>query len=205
MMFKFGGRGHRSGHGPDTERRFVRGSGRNGEVWPGGASAGRSGGSHFGGGGRLGRLFAHGDLHVLILHLIGEKPRHGYDLIKAIEEMAGGGYTPSPGTIYPALTLLEEQGSVVIAPSEGSKKLYTITSVGTAYLASNAGVLEILLARLKQARAAQGADAAPDIARAVENIKLSLHLRLARGGLNTEQTRALSDILDRAASEIERV
>ena len=86
----------------------------------------------FGRGGRgdLARFFAHGDLRLVILHLIAEKPRHGYEIIKAIEERVGGAYSPSPGTVYPTLTLLEELGHVTVTPGEGTKRLHTITAGG---------------------------------------------------------------------------
>jgi len=76
----------------------------------------------------LGRFFAHGDLRLVSLHLIAEKPRHGYEIIKAIEEHVGGAYSPSPGVIYPTLTLLEELGYVTVTAGDGVKKLHTITS-----------------------------------------------------------------------------
>src|ERR1700757_701318 len=91
----------------------------------------RHGGGRFGGhphggghGGRLGRFFDHGDLRYVLLGLIAERPRHGYELIKAIEEKFGGMYSPSPGVIYPTLTLLEELGSMRTESGGGTKKLY---------------------------------------------------------------------------------
>src|SRR5271167_5163350 len=88
----------------------------------------RFGGHHHGGGrgGRLGRVFDHGDLRYVLLRLVAEKPRHGYELIKAIEEQFGGMYSPSPGVIYPTLTLLEELGYLRPETAEGTRKLYSI-------------------------------------------------------------------------------
>jgi hypothetical protein len=83
-------------------------------------------------GGRMGRFFDHGDLRLVVLKLIADKPSHGYELIKAVETAAGGAYTPSPGVIYPTLTLLEELGYVTAADAGGGKKLYTITDEGQA-------------------------------------------------------------------------
>src|SRR5712691_1530926 len=90
-----------------------------------------------GGGRRHGRVFDHGDLRFVILQLIAESPRHGYEIIKAIEDKLGGAYSPSPGVVYPTLTLLEELGYATLSASEGSKKLYSITQEGVAYLDSN--------------------------------------------------------------------
>src|SRR5580704_5767171 len=88
-------------------------------------------------GGRLGRFFAHGDLRLVILHLIAEKPRYGYEIIKAIEEQVAGAYSPSPGVIYPTLTLLEELGYVTVNAGDGAKKLHEITAEGRAFLDAN--------------------------------------------------------------------
>lgn len=153
--------------------------------------------------GRMGRLFAHGDLHYVILHLIAEKPRHGYEIIKAIGEMASGAYSPSPGTIYPSLTLLEEQGYVT-SEAEASKKRYAITAEGQAYLDANRDAVQALLGRMERVGAARNPDAAPQVVRAVENLKLALRLRLARGPLDAAQAQTIAEILDRATGEIER-
>src|ERR687883_295107 len=107
----------RHGHG-NHDRRFARGE--HGEDGPRlGYRWNKRGGGRFG----LGRFFAHGDLRLVILHLIAEKPRHGYEIIKAIEERVAGAYSPSPGVIYPGLTLLEELGYVTVS-TEGGKKLH---------------------------------------------------------------------------------
>src|SRR5258705_8305494 len=85
---------------------------------------------------RSGRLFDHGELRLVVLNLISERPRHGYEIIKEIEDRVSGTYSPSPGVIYPTLTMLEEIGHATVAESDG-KKLYAITAEGTAYLAAN--------------------------------------------------------------------
>jgi len=113
---------------------------------------GRDGQRHFGGGGlggffgglgggfrgggpgmRTAKVLASGDLQLIILLLLSEKPRHGYEIIKAVEEQSSGVYTPSPGMVYPALTYLEEM-SYAVAAAEGTKKLYSITAEGTLHL-----------------------------------------------------------------------
>jgi DNA-binding PadR family transcriptional regulator len=93
-------------------------------------------------------MLAQGDLKLLALALIAEQPRHGYELIKLIEEKTGGWYSPSPGVVYPTLTFLEEAGYVT-AESEGAKKRYTITEEGRAYLDENRDVAAMVLARLE--------------------------------------------------------
>jgi DNA-binding PadR family transcriptional regulator len=152
---------------------------------------------------RGGRFFDHGDLRYLLLKLIADKPRHGYELIKAIEEALGGAYSPSPGVIYPTLTMLEDLGYVAAA-AEGNKRLYTITEEGRAFLAANAAQVEAVFRRLEEAGRVYGGGRAPEIRRAVHNLRLALATRLDKGGLSDAQIHAVAAALDRAAGEIER-
>ena len=113
------------------------------------------GGRHGGGGRgemnpddmRAGRMLAQGDLRLVALALIAEAPRHGYEIIKLVEEKTADWYSPSPGIVYPTLTYLEEAGYVTAA-SEGSKKLYTITDEGRAFLETNRDLADVVLDRL---------------------------------------------------------
>jgi DNA-binding PadR family transcriptional regulator len=101
---------------------------------------------------RIGKMLASGDVRLVALYLIEQQPRHGYDLIKAIEEKSKGFYSPSPGIVYPALTYLEEAGYVT-ASAEGNKKLYTITDEGRAHLADNREAIQSTLDFLEKAGA----------------------------------------------------
>lgn len=112
------------------------------------------------GGGRIGRFLAHGDLRFLLLKLISEKPSHGYELIKDIEDRVAGAYTPSPGVIYPTLTLLEELGWIRAARSDGTKKLFEVTPDGLLALDANKATVEDIFARMDKAQADK--QAAPD-------------------------------------------
>jgi DNA-binding PadR family transcriptional regulator len=96
---------------------------------------------------RAGRMLAQGDLRMLALALIAEQPRHGYEIIKVLEEKTEGWYAPSPGIVYPTLTYLEEAGYVT-AQADGAKKLYTITAEGRAHLAENRAFVDAVLDRL---------------------------------------------------------
>ncbi len=96
---------------------------------------------------RVGRMLAQGDLKLLALALIAEQPRHGYELIKLIEDKTNGAYSPSPGVVYPTLTFLEEVGYVT-AEADGAKKRYTITDEGRAYLEDNRDIADMVLTRL---------------------------------------------------------
>lgn len=116
-------------------------------------AAGAEGGEgwqNMGGGLRIGRMLASGDLRLVALYLIEQQPRHGYDIIKAVEEKSAGFYVPSPGVIYPALTFLEEAGYVT-SQADGNKKLYAITDEGREHLATNRKAIETTLDFLARA------------------------------------------------------
>jgi DNA-binding PadR family transcriptional regulator len=187
-------------------RRFARGERPHGEH-PHDEHRGhgrhRGGGRH-GAAGELRRFFGHGDLRLVILRLIEEKPRHGYEIIKAIEDAVAGAYSPSPGVIYPTLTLLEELGYVAVTPGEGARKLHEITTEGRAFLDANRRAVDALFARMTEASQMRGGGPAPQIIRAMENLKLALRLRQDRGPLSEEQLRSIAEAIDAAAIAIER-
>jgi DNA-binding PadR family transcriptional regulator len=155
-------------------------------------------------GGRARRVFDQGDLRFVLLQLIADKPSHGYELIKAIEEKFGGTYSPSPGIIYPTLTLLEELGYARIEAETGGRKLYSITDEGIAFLAANRPAVDTLMARMAEISQAYGGGPAPEIQRAMRNLETALSIRLGRGPLGADQVRSVTTVLDRAASEIEQ-
>jgi len=193
---------HRHNHRHQDDcagRRHARGAfGFGGDEWRG--RHGRRGGPE----GRSGRFFDHGDLRYVLLQFISDKPRHGYELIKAIEEQFGGMYSPSPGVIYPTLTLLEELGHVRAESAAGTKRLYSITDDGVAFLAANRALVDAILARMGEASRAYGGGPAPEILRAMHNLKLALRIRLGRGPLDAEQVRRITTVLDHAVAEIEQ-
>jgi len=187
---------------------------------------------NMGGNFRIGRMLASGDLRMVALYLIEAQPRHGYDLIKAIEEKSGGFYSPSPGVVYPALTFLEEAGYVT-SHVDGNKKLYTITAEGRAYLNDNREAIESTLAFLAKAgermqrfrefakadwsarrEGPADTDAEPSAPEADRDLKdvvpelndarraLKAALKKARRS-SEEQQRHAAEILRRAAAEIE--
>jgi DNA-binding PadR family transcriptional regulator len=140
---------HGHGHCHSHEGKWA--AGRRRHWRSGGGFGGRHGGGRFGEGGedlmRARRMLAQGDLRLVALALIAEAPRHGYEIIKLLEEKTSDWYSPSPGIVYPTLTYLEEAGYVT-ASTEGSKKLYTITDEGRAYLESNRDLVDVVLDRL---------------------------------------------------------
>jgi DNA-binding PadR family transcriptional regulator len=162
---------------------------------------GRHGRRH---GGGMRRMFDHGDLKFVVLALIAEQPRHGYEIIKEIEHRVGGSYAPSPGVIYPLLTMLEEMGLAELSASEGAKKLYAITEQGRAELADNKAGVDALFARIASAREAFAGGRSPQIVRASENLKLALRLRMERGPLSDDDVQNIAAAIDAAAQAIER-
>ena len=164
---------------------------------------------------RAGRMLATGDLRLIALALIAEQPRHGYEIIKVLEEKTAGWYSPSPGIVYPTLTYLEEAGYVT-AETEGAKKLYTITDEGRAYLDQNRDFVDAVLERLaaigeKVARMRRrfggehddrrGPALPPLVRAALENLREVAAQRL-EGDADTEAK--LVEILARAAQELRK-
>jgi len=171
--------------------------GEMGEGW------GRHGRYQFGGD-FGGRLFDNGELRLVILSYIAEKPSHGYEIMKGIGEQMGGVYTPSAGVIYPTLNQLEDEGFATVS-SEGGKKQYTITEAGKAELASQKARIDELLGRIRQTGETYGRGRAPQIMRAMHNCKLALKLKFGQGNLTGDKIRKIAEIIDAAAKEIERV
>ncbi len=159
-----------------------------------------------GGRGGPGRLFGAGDLRFVILQLIAEKPSYGYEIIKSIQERIGGGYAPSPGVVYPMLTMLEEMGHATVVP-EGARRLYTISEEGTAALLENKATVDAIFARIERVRGEQTSEETQQIERAIANFRMVLRGRMASraGKLTTEQIHAITDIIDAAAKQIERL
>ena len=174
--------------------------------------------------GRSGRILGHGELRFLLLALIGEKPRHGYDLIKAIEEKVAGAYSPSPGVIYPTLTLLEDMGWVSASSDAEAKKLFTVTQDGTLALAANKALVDDMMARLAQvkdgvAQANDGEDedahwsdprtfrgfAKVPVMRGFKQLRRAMRARLMAAPLSEEQLKRVAAILEETAKKISEV
>lgn len=170
---------------------------------PPGEGAAAGGRGYFGLFGARRRMFDQGDVRLVILKLIGEKPSYGYELIKAIEDRLGGSYAPSPGIVYPALTLLEEQGYIRVESTDGPRKLYAITPEGEKLLECNRALVEAIFARIAAINARHGGGPSPQILRAMENLKLALRLRLSQGPLSAEQAAKIANLLDDAAKGVE--
>ena len=165
-----------------------------------GDDEGHGGRDGMGGRFRGGRVFGHGDLKLILLALIAEQPRHGYELIRTIEEMFDGAYAPSPGAVYPTLTLLEELGHASVQSGDG-KKLYTVTEEGKAFLAANKDAVDAVMARMENTAKMFARAAAPMALReAMHNIKRALFMH--GGPWNAAEVKRVRDIIQKAADDI---
>ena len=168
---------------------------------------GPQGGRGRSGGGPRGRqrMFGAGELRLVLLKLIADEPRHGYDLIRAIEELTHGDYAPSPGVVYPTLTLLGDMGLIEEQASEGARKRYAATAEGRAHLQENAEEVGRLFVRLDETGSTRREHSRPEIGRAIGNLMQAMKNRVARDGWNDDLLAEVTDILDEAARRIERL
>lgn len=168
---------------------------------------GRGRGGNWGGGrGRnRKRMFGSGELRLVLLKLIADEPRHGYDLIRAIEDLTGGDYAPSPGTIYPTLTMLTDMGLIEEQAAEGSRKAFAVTKEGEAHLEENEEEVEALFERLEEAAPKKERTGHPPIGRAIGNLMAALRHRIAHDGFDEALVHEVTEILDEAAQRIERL
>lgn len=149
-------------------------------------------------------MFDQGHLKYLILQLLEEKPRHGYEIIKEIEDRFGGTYSPSPGTVYPTLTLLEDLGYARAKPEEGGRKIYEITDEGRAHLAENKPLIDDIFSKIEDFAQSIFGEPMMDVNRGLKNVASAIY-GSKRHGRTAEQVRKIREILERAAAEIENV
>ena len=151
------------------------------------------------------RVFDSGELRLVLLKLIEEMPRHGYDLIREIEERTNGAYAPSPGVVYPTLTLLQDMDLVEEEKSEGARKRFAITQAGAAHLTEKTDEVEAAMAKLAEMGARrERTDGAP-IRRAMGNLRQVLQDRLTRDDVALETLHDVAELLDEVARKIERL
>jgi DNA-binding PadR family transcriptional regulator len=151
------------------------------------------------------RMFESGELRLVLLKLIADEPRHGYDLIRAIEELTHGSYAPSPGVVYPTLTMLQDMGLIQEAAADGPRKAFAITPDGEAHLAEKAEEVEALFERLTGAGEGKRRAGGRPIQRAVGNLLSALWHRVTADDSSEERLHEIAAILDEAAQKIERL
>lgn len=170
------------------------------EFW---GPRGGGGGRHHRG--RAGRIFEQGDLKYVILRLLEEKPRHGYEIIKELEDRFGGAYSPSPGTVYPTLTMLEDIGYAKASTDDGGRKIYTITPEGTAYLAEHSSTVDSIFDRI--ARFVEGILDEPmmEVNHAFRRVGKAAYSHASRNVNDAAKLARVKEILDRAAADLEQL
>lgn len=178
------GHGHRGEHG-ECEHRGGRGEGH--------------------GGGRRQRFFGHGELRLVILSILKESASHGYELIKAIESLTQGHYSPSPGVIYPTLDLLQDQGLITVQEEDGGRKKIEITADGRQMLDENQESLDHIHTRLKAKMVGHELRRNPQMKRALDNFKAVLDLKVNQGDISDAQLKQIIGVIDRAALDISQL
>lgn len=164
---------------------------------------GRGGGPRHAG--RRKRLFDQAELQTLLLALISDQPRHGYDLIREIEALSGGAYAPSPGVVYPALAYMEEAGLIAPMAEQGARKAFAPTEAGTARAAEDAEQAAALKERLGAlADQRDRVDPAP-VRRAIHALRTAVFDRLSNGGADRALILEVADAIDEATRRIERI
>lgn len=189
--------GHRHGHGPFGGGGFGGGFGaeRDHERGPGG----------FGPGGRRGKRFSGDELRLMVLALLAEGPQHGYQLIRAFTEKSGEAYAPSPGVLYPLLSLFADMGLAEEIAGNGARRSFALTDAGKAEIEAKKAEIDTAFARLSaMAEQASRTDAAP-VRRAMMNLRTATVQRLTRDGGDTELALKIAKLLDDAAQAIERL
>lgn len=210
--------GREENHGPrgEHERGYesVRGGGFEGPG--GGFGRGGHGGHGFGGPGGFGRgfgrefgqgrerMFDAGEIRLVILRLLSSEPSYGYQLIKTMEARLGGGYTPSAGVVYPTLTMLEEEGLIAAAQTEG-KKVYSVTEEGLKYLEANKERVGQLFERLEETGRGFRRGRSPELMKAFMDLRGAVASKVWRRNASPEQIKKVAEAIHKAAEEIDKL
>ncbi|MGQ2991128.1 PadR family transcriptional regulator [Brevundimonas sp.] len=196
------------GQGPHSGGRF--GRHRQAHCGPGGhwgrgpwagRHEGRGRGEGRGEGGRRGRMFGPGDLRLVLLSLIEQEPRHGYDLIKAIEALFGGGYAPSPGVVYPTLSMLSDKGLIAGAEDAGGKRVFSLTKAGKVWLDENRAAVDGVMQRMALAARRVAGEQTPEIVREAF-MTLRQAVVMKPGGWSEPETAKVVETLMKAVHDI---
>ncbi|WP_326524707.1 PadR family transcriptional regulator [Sphingomonas sp.] len=150
-------------------------------------------------------MYSGDELRLVLLKLIEEGPRHGYDLIREIEERTGGAYAPSPGVVYPTLTMLADMSLIAEQASDDAKKVFAITTAGQAHLTEREEEVAALMDRLASLGTMRSRSNASPVRRAMGNLRQVLQHRLGEGEVTQDTLHAVADVIDDAARRIERL
>jgi DNA-binding PadR family transcriptional regulator len=148
------------------------------------------------------RRFGAEALRILLLHLLKEEPRHGYELIKTIEGLSAGLYSPSPGMIYPMLNMLADEGLIVELAAEEGRRRYAITDAGRAALDAAEEQLKEALQRLADMAGAMRNDARQPLRAGMHDLRDAVRRRMREGDDEAALAQRIADILKDAADKI---
>ena len=152
-----------------------------------------------------GRMFGQGDLKYVILQMLAEKPRHGYEIMKELEERFRGAYAPSAGTVYPTLSMLEDMGYAVVSLEEGGKKVYSITDEGRKYLAENKGAVEDIFERIASLGSMFVSEQMMEVNKAMGRVARATYVTAPWHSGDKDLARQIRDALLDAAARIEEI
>lgn len=151
------------------------------------------------------RRFGAEALKILLLHLLKQEPRHGYDLIKAIENLSAGLYSPSPGMIYPMLNMLADEGLISEVTGEEGRRRYAITDAGHAALDAADAQLKDALQRLADMARCSSTDDREPLREAMHDLRTAVRERMREAEAHAERAEAIAAILREAAETIGKV
>lgn len=154
---------------------------------------------------RLKRLFERGDLQLLLLLQLKEKSSHGYELIKSINDATSGLYEPSPGVLYPTLSMLEDQEMIVQDPQESNRKVYMITTMGLNHLTENESRITMIKERLESTQNLQEEmSVSNDLDEAIRQFKILIRHQVRYDQISKDQMDKIVEIINNATLEIEK-
>jgi DNA-binding PadR family transcriptional regulator len=146
--------------------------------------------------------FSQDEFNLLVLHLLNQKPSYGYEIIRSIEEITEGAYTPKPETVYPTLTNLEDLGFAQISTEENGKKIYSVSETGKDHLVKNKEALEKVLATLAELKNEISSKTMSEVIKALKNIGFTIFASYKQKAWTNQQLKNLIGILEKAAAEI---
>ncbi|MGN3973823.1 PadR family transcriptional regulator [Tsuneonella sp. SYSU-LHT278] len=151
-------------------------------------------------------MFGQGELRLALLKLIADEPRHGYELIKAIEELTGGHYAPSPGAVYPTLQLLVDEGMIAERTDDASaRKPFAATQAGRDEISGRAEEVAAVFERLAAQSGRGDRGRSPHLFRAMGNLAQVLKHKARHGELDDDAMNEIVDMIDEMARRIERL
>jgi len=148
------------------------------------------------------RIFERGDLKYVVLDLLSEQPRHGYDIIRVLEDRFEGLYSPSPGSVYPTLEMLADMGFVESHERDG-KRIFSITASGSGFLTEHGSVLQEVRNRIGSWPSVSGREELGEVGQELRRLRQMLGK--GRAHMTVDRLRQVREILARTRNEVDAV